>query len=224
MSASSRRLAGSRLDDGSSSTRICGRMASTVATATRRRWPNHRWWGARSRSPPCRPRERLVDPLVEVVAAQAEVGRAERHVVADRRHEQLVVGVLEDDADAAADLRQVPALVDRQPADGAPIPAWGRRMPLRCSTRVVLPAPFGPSRPPARPRHVEVHAEQGLRAVRIGERDPVTSRAGRSRRSLIRHLRTAMTAMAAATPPGTARRTTPRRGVARPPSSGIVPV
>ena len=48
MSASSRREAGSRLDDGSSSTRISGSIASTVATATRRRWPNDRWCGGRS--------------------------------------------------------------------------------------------------------------------------------------------------------------------------------
>ena len=48
MSASSRREAGSRLEDGSSSTRISGSIASTVATATRRRWPNDRWCGGRS--------------------------------------------------------------------------------------------------------------------------------------------------------------------------------
>ena len=47
ISASSRRLAGSRLDDGSSRIRISGSMASTVATATRRRCPNDRWWGGR---------------------------------------------------------------------------------------------------------------------------------------------------------------------------------
>ena len=50
--------------------------------------------------------ERLVDPGAQLGAAQAEVGRAERDVLGDRRHEQLVVGVLEDDADPAADLGQ----------------------------------------------------------------------------------------------------------------------
>ena len=44
---------------------------------------------------------------LELVAADAEVGGPERNVVVDRRHEQLVVGVLEDDADAAADLGEV---------------------------------------------------------------------------------------------------------------------
>ena len=58
------------------------------------------------------------------VAAQAGVGRPERHVLADGRHEQLVVGVLEDDADPATDLRQVrfatgsPLTVDRAGAGG----------------------------------------------------------------------------------------------------------
>ncbi|MEN9379882.1 MAG: hypothetical protein RJB15_1575 [Pseudomonadota bacterium] len=42
ISASSRRLAGSRFDDGSSRTRISGFIASTVATATLRRCPNER--------------------------------------------------------------------------------------------------------------------------------------------------------------------------------------
>ena len=51
--------------------------------------------------------ERLDDARVELGAAQAEVGRPERHVVAHRRHEQLVVGVLEDDADPASHLEQV---------------------------------------------------------------------------------------------------------------------
>ena len=51
ISASSRRLAGSRMDDGSSRTRISGSMASTVATATRRRCPNDRWCGGRSAWP-----------------------------------------------------------------------------------------------------------------------------------------------------------------------------
>src|ERR671916_577756 len=45
MSASSRRLAGSRFDDGSSSTSTSGSMAGTVATDTRRRWPKLRGWG-----------------------------------------------------------------------------------------------------------------------------------------------------------------------------------
>ena len=61
-------------------------------------------------------RERSVDPGIEFVAGDAEVGRTERHVGADRGHEQLIVGVLEDDADAPADLAEV-RLGHGQPAD-----------------------------------------------------------------------------------------------------------
>ncbi len=61
-------------------------------------------------------RERLTDAGVEFRSAQAEVRGPESHVVADGRHEQLVVGVLEDDAHPAADLGQgVPA--DRHTGD-----------------------------------------------------------------------------------------------------------
>ena len=44
--------------------------------------------------------------------AQPEIGRAEGDVLAHPGHEQLVVGVLEDDPDAAANLGQV-GLLDR---------------------------------------------------------------------------------------------------------------
>ena len=118
-------LAGSKLDDGSSSTRISGRIASTVATATRRRCPNDRWCGARSR---CSAMPTAASAsstrAAELRAAQAEVGRPERDVLGDRRHEQLVVRVLEDDADPAADLGEAArsAGSTRQPADLRPSP------------------------------------------------------------------------------------------------------
>ena len=51
-------------------------------------------------------RQGLGDAGVELGAAQPEVGRPERDVVTHRRHEQLVVGVLEDDPDPAAHLQQ----------------------------------------------------------------------------------------------------------------------
>src|SRR5947208_10931729 len=41
--------------------------------------------------------ERLADARAQRVVAQAEVGRTERDVGLDRRHEQLVVGILEYD-------------------------------------------------------------------------------------------------------------------------------
>ena len=83
--------------------------------------------------------------------AHAEVGRPERDVLADGRHEQLVVGVLEDDADPAPDLaRGSPCRpAARRPR---PCPAPAVRMPLRCSTSVVLPAPLGPSSATRSPR------------------------------------------------------------------------
>ena len=65
ISSSSRRARGSRLADGSSSTSSSGRIASTVASATRRRCPSDSWCGARSaRSRHPHGRERLVHPRV----------------------------------------------------------------------------------------------------------------------------------------------------------------
>ena len=61
----------------------------------------------------------------QLVAAQAEVGRPEGDVVTDRGHEQLVVGVLEHDADAPADLGQV-GLLDGQPGDRDASRGWPR--------------------------------------------------------------------------------------------------
>jgi hypothetical protein len=58
--------------------------------------------------------EGLGHALVQLRSAQAEVHRSEGDVVADRAHEELVIGVLEDDADAAPDLQEV-VLGDRQP-------------------------------------------------------------------------------------------------------------
>jgi hypothetical protein len=43
-----------------------------------------------------------VDSPVELWPSYAQVCRAERHVLADRWHEELIVGILEHDADAPA--------------------------------------------------------------------------------------------------------------------------
>ena len=61
-------------------------------------------------------RERLVDARLDVLGRQAEVHRPEADVLGDRRHEELVVGVLEHHADGAADLGQR-ALGHRRAAD-----------------------------------------------------------------------------------------------------------
>ena len=183
----SRRARDARPGPGSTTARRArgsrGSIASTVATATRRRCPNE--GGAAPVGELLHPDggERALHAHVELLAADPEVRGAEGDVVAHGRHEQLVVGVLEHDADAAADLLQV-LLLDRQPADAdrAGCAGW---MPLRCSTSVVLPAPFGPEEGDALPAgDRQVDAEQRL-ACRPGRRrrGRATSSAGlRSRR------------------------------------------
>ena len=217
MSASSRRAAGSRFDEGSSSTRTSGSMASTVATATRRRWPKLRWCGGGRPVRHADGGERVGDPRVELVAAEAEVGRPERDVVAHRGHEQLVVGILEHDADPPADLLQV-APCHRQPAD--------RTSPLAGGVDAV-----------------EVQHERGL-AGAVGARAPRPAhrarrrgrrRAGPGDRRGRRRRDPAPRAPASRRdPPARRRRTTrrrrratarpaPRPAVAAPPRSGMAP-
>ena len=111
------------------------------------------------------PRQALDRDPAGLGLAHAQVQRAERHVLDDRRAEELVVGVLEQQADPAADLGRVPRVdlqavdPDAGPRRRAPAPSssapWactrtgpalpGRR-PLRCSRSVLLPAPLGPTR------------------------------------------------------------------------------
>ena len=161
MSASSRRAAGSRFDVGSSSTSSSGSIASTVATATRRRWPKLRWCGARSASSAMPTAARAsVHPVLELVAPQPEVGRTEGHVVAHGGHEQLVVGVLEHERHPAADL-----------GVGWPAPPPARRRP---------PSPVGGSQDA-----VEVQHEGGLAGAvgpEHGHPLPRLRRRGRRRR------------------------------------------
>jgi hypothetical protein len=60
--------------------------------------------------------ERLADPLPELGPAQPEVGRPEADVLFDRRHEELIVGILEDEPEPPPDLGQC-GLLQPQPAD-----------------------------------------------------------------------------------------------------------
>ena len=83
-------------------------MASTVATATRRRCPKLRWCGGRSATASMPTAARAAGPVCELGAAQAEVGRPEGDVVVHGGHEELVVRVLEHDPDASADLLRSP--------------------------------------------------------------------------------------------------------------------
>ena len=120
VSISSRRVRGSRFADGSSSTSRLGRIASTVAIATRRRWPSESWCGARSAElGHAHGGERLVQRGPRPRAREAEVERPERDVLADGRHEELVVGVLEDEPDAGAQVAHVVG-ADAQPGDLEP--------------------------------------------------------------------------------------------------------
>ena len=142
-SSSSRRARGSRLADGSSSTSRRGRIASTVAIATRRRWPSESWCGARSATS-LHPHggQRLATRSRDLVARAAEVERAEGDVLAHGRHEELVVGVLEDEArrGRAGRARRRRRRAGRRPR-ARPRPV---SRPLRWSISVVLPAPLGP--------------------------------------------------------------------------------
>ena len=169
------------------------------------------------------------DPLVELVAAQAEVRRSERDVVADRGHEQLVVGILEHDAHPAADLLQV-LLHDGQAADAHRRPACAACTPFRCSTSVVLPgAVRAEQRHPLTAPDREVDAEQRLGAVRVGERQVrSTSRAGPVTGSISSRHAVAPTPIAqignAASGRIDAASHSPGRGVPLARSSGIEPV
>ena len=82
-------------------------MASTVAIATRRRSPIESRCGERSAASPIRTAASASShPRGHLVAREAEVQRAERDVLAHGGHEELVVGVLEDEPDPRAQLAQ----------------------------------------------------------------------------------------------------------------------
>ena len=85
-----------------------------------------------------------------LVRRQTEIERTKRHVVEDRRVEELVVAVLEDNADMG---RQLAALA-RSRKSSPPtrsVRACGTITPLRHRNKLVLPAPLGPIRPTLSP-------------------------------------------------------------------------
>jgi hypothetical protein len=119
------------------------------------------------------PLERLEDPRVELGAAQAGVGRAEGDVVADRRHEQLVVRVLEDEPDPPPHLGQVRPR-DVQPADPdrpGPGAAGGRAEdPVEVQHQRRLAGAVGAEQRHPLPRlDPQVDPEQRLPPVGVGE-------------------------------------------------------
>ena len=96
------------------------------------------------------PGEHLVGARVDLRRGQAERARRDREFAAHGRGDELVLGLLEDRADAG---QQFP----RAPPDGGRLrgsrrarrmprtrPASGAASPPRVSARVDLPAPFGP--------------------------------------------------------------------------------
>jgi hypothetical protein len=92
------------------------------------------------------------------------------------RHEQLVVGVLEDDP-TMADLGSV--LADRRTDLGLPPrPTVAPRIPLRCRTRVVCPRRWGPAAPPAR-HDGRRSPRRGRGYLRVDVGRPWTSSRGR---------------------------------------------
>ncbi len=112
--------------------------------------------------------ERPVDPSGQLGVPVAQVDRAEGHVVAHGGHEQLVVGVLEDDADPAPDFPQR-RLADAQAVHGHRAGPRGQRA-VQVQHQGRLAGPIGPEDGHPLPRgDVQVDPEQRLPAVRIGE-------------------------------------------------------
>ena len=127
--------------------------------------------------------ERLAHPGLERLPPQTEVRRAEGDVIPDRRHEELVVGVLEHDAHAAAHLQEV-AVGDRQARDGHRPPARGEDA-VEVQHECRLAGAVGPQqRDTLAPVHVQVHPEEGLVSPRVGVGDPLEVQHGDAHDSL----------------------------------------
>ena len=127
------------------------RRARAAAGAWRARWRSPRAGARPSRAGTAAARaacsmrtgaERLGHAPLDLGRVEAHVERAEGHVLRDGRHEELVVGVLEDEADARAQLGQRVALHLRaRPPRARPCPSAG---PLRCSMKRGLAGAVGP--------------------------------------------------------------------------------
>ncbi len=98
------------------------------------------------------PPQRLRHQGAELLTAETELGRAEGDVLEHGGAEELVVGILEEQADGAADLMEsVPRDGTAEDAHGGDSCRLSGRMPLRCRRRVDFPAPLGPMRPTLSP-------------------------------------------------------------------------
>ena len=101
--------------------------------------------------------QRFLDAAGDLVVGQAQVSRAEGHVLLDRGGEELIGRILEDHADACDTIRPAAWPPRRCPA-GGPVPVADG--PAACSTfrSVVLPAPLAPitaTNSPAAARNVK---------------------------------------------------------------------
>ena len=163
--------------------------------------------------------ERGVDTAVDLFGPEAEVGGAERHVVANGVHEQLVVGVLEHEADTAADLRDR-GRTERETVDGDRAAAWCQQSVHVQGQRGLA----GPVRPEDRDAlagcdpELEVVEDQPLRAG-VGERELVDLDGG-----WCAHVRASAVMPAAASMAGVRASAQSRRVRLRGSKSGIVPV
>ena len=113
--------------------------------------------------------EGVVHTLLELCTLHAEVRGPERHVVVHGRHEQLVIGILEDDADPPTDLLQV-RLRHRQPVTRHL--ALARKDAVEVQHERRLPGAVRPEqRHPLAFLDREIDTSQRDVAVRIGESD-----------------------------------------------------
>ena len=112
-------------------------------------------------------RQRLPDPLLDLRPGEPQVERAERDVLADRRHEQLVVGVLEDQADAGAQVTDV-VVADAQAGDLELAAAGQQRVEVQHQRRLAgaVGAEHGDALAVC---HVQVEAVEARDAVRVAE-------------------------------------------------------
>ena len=116
------------------------------------------------------PPERPVHPLPDLVGRQTEVQGTEGDVVEDGRHEELVVGVLEDDPDLPADLR--PGLFPEGNFPDRHAPRRGKQVPVHVEEQRRFPrAVRADDADGLSVGDQERNSFQRLRAVRVSETD-----------------------------------------------------
>jgi hypothetical protein len=113
-------------------------------------------------------REGPLDAIVDLVGRQAEVDRPERDVVEDGRAEELVVGILEDQADLGTDRLDGRPVHDAATDPDRPVP--GREDPVELEHERTLARPVGTDeRDLLAARDAQVQAAQRLEPVGVGE-------------------------------------------------------